>query len=107
MEAKCDGCSKLVDPAELRVSYTPDGFRFLCWSEETQQTCRRPGKPILVKYLFPWKELMAIRAYLDGEISSEILEYVDEFKANVDHEILTILRRALKRDDSEVQESDS
>lgn len=100
MEARCDGCGKLFPPSVLRVSKAGDDYRFICWSEETAETCRRPGRPILVKYLFPWAELLAVRAYLEGEISGEILELVDEFKANVDQEMLVILRRVIDRDDS-------
>jgi hypothetical protein len=100
MEAKCDGCGRLFSPSVLRVSKVGDDYRFICWSEDTQETCRRPGKPILVSYLFPWAELLAVRAYLEGEISGEILGHVDEFKANVDHEMLNILRRVIKKDDS-------
>jgi hypothetical protein len=107
MEAKCDGCSKVFQASDLRVSYNNGEYRFLCWSEETRETCRRPGHPILVKYMFPWEEIMALRAYLDGVMDADILDRVDEFKANVDQQILEILRRVVLKNDDEIQESDS
>lgn len=105
MEAKCDGCSKFYKSSELSVYY---GGTFWCQDCFKNGVAPRPVKPILIQYLFPWQEINALLAYLDGSRELEVLDRIDELKAALEYETFNILKRVLRKDENgEVQEPDS
>lgn len=99
MEAKCDGCSEFYPPVDLVVMQ--DGT-FWC------DTCEIPRDvPILrVNYSLSFRQLYALCSYLDGDRDWDtVLEAMGELEKSFKQELLKILRRVLKKDDSEDPES--
>lgn len=104
MEAKCDGCSEFYSPVDLRVMQNST-----FWCEE----CWKSGKipkgvpPLLVNYPLSFKQLLALCNYIDGERDWDVLEIISDLEESLKFELLKILRRVLKKDASEISESDS
>jgi hypothetical protein len=89
----CYGCSQKFPKIDLRVCN--DGS---IWCLDCLPNAGSDAGPILVSILFSWPEIVALQEYLDGDISPDILEWVDEANEQIKLAIYTKLKELLRKE---------